>query len=75
MQLGTRPIHPARQATLTLKLHTIICSTRPGRVGPAIAQRFHAFAKEHNALESELIDLAEFKLPVYDEQVHPAKQQ
>jgi NAD(P)H-dependent FMN reductase len=60
---------------LTLKLHTIICSTRPGRVGPSIAQWFHAFANEQNAFASELIDLAEFKLPVYDEPVHPAKQQ
>ena len=60
---------------MTLKLHTIICSTRPGRVGPSIAQWFHAFANEQNAFASELIDLAEFKLPVYDEPVHPAKQQ
>lgn len=60
---------------MPLKLHTIICSTRPGRVGPAIAQWFHGFATDHGLFDCELIDLADFDLPVYDEPVHPAKQQ
>lgn len=60
---------------MPLKLQTIICSTRPGRIGPGIAHWFHAFANDHGSFESVLIDLAEFKLPVYDEPVHPAKQQ
>ena len=30
---------------MTLKLHIIICSTRPGRVGPLIAQWFHEIAR------------------------------
>lgn len=60
---------------MPLKLHTVICSTRPGRIGPVIAQWFHGFAKDHELFECELIDLAEFDLPVYDEPVHPAKQQ
>jgi len=60
---------------MPLKLQTIICSTRPGRIGPGIAHWFHDFANDHGLFESTLIDLAEFKLPVYDEPVHPAKQQ
>lgn len=60
---------------MPLKLQTVICSTRPGRVGPSIAQWFHGFAAEHGLFDCELIDLASFDLPVYDEPLHPAKQQ
>ncbi len=56
---------------MALKLHTIICSTRPERVGPSVANWFNDFAKEHAAFECQLIDLADFQLPVYDEPKHP----
>ena len=56
------------------KLHIVICSTRPGRVGPSVAQWFHGFALEHDKFDVELVDLADFNLPVYDEPVHPARQ-
>lgn len=56
------------------RLATIICSTRPGRVGPAVARWFHGFAKEHGALTSTLVDLAEIGLPLLDEPAHPRKQ-
>ena len=56
------------------KLHIVICSTRPGRIGPTIARWFHDFAGQHGKFEVELIDLADFKLPLYDEPVHPARQ-
>ncbi len=59
---------------MALKLHIIICSTRPGRVGPSIAQWFHQFAVRHGKFDAQLIDLAEFNLPVYDEPEHPVKQ-
>lgn len=59
---------------MALVLHTIICSTRPGRVGPAVARWFHAFAGQHGKFDAKLVDLAEFNLPVYDEPVHPAMQ-
>ena len=59
---------------MALKLHTIICSTRPGRVGPAVARWFHDFAKSHGKFDAELVDLADFKLPVYDEPNHPRMQ-
>jgi NAD(P)H-dependent FMN reductase len=54
-----------------LKLHSIICSTRPGRVGPLVARWFHEFARSHGKFEATLLDLAEFNLPLYDEPHHP----
>lgn len=59
---------------MALKLHTIICSTRPGRVGPAVARWFHGFAQRHAKFDAELVDLAEFNLPIYDEPMHPRLQ-
>lgn len=59
---------------MSLKLNTIICSTRPGRVGPAIANWFHGFANENGQFTSTLVDLAEFNLPIYDEPNHPRLQ-
>ena len=55
-----------------LRLHTIICSTRPGRVGPTVARWFHAFALDHGRFEAVLVDLADFNLPVFDEPYHPS---
>ncbi len=56
---------------MTLKLHTIVASTRPGRIGPGIAQWFNDFAAEHGKFDPVLVDLAEFDLPVFDEPEHP----
>ena len=57
------------------KLHIIVASTRPGRVGLAVAQWFHAAAKEHGRFDPALIDLAEVNLPMFNEPLHPALQQ
>ncbi len=59
---------------MALKLHTLICSTRPGRVGSAVANWFSDFAVEHSKFEVKLVDLADFDLPIYDEPHHPALQ-
>jgi NAD(P)H-dependent FMN reductase len=59
---------------MALKLHTIICSTRPGRIGPPIASWFHELAVVDGRFEAVLVDLAEFNLPVYDEPEHPIRQ-
>jgi NAD(P)H-dependent FMN reductase len=56
------------------KLHIIIASTRPGRVGPSIAQWFSEYTAEHGKFEPVLVDLAEFNLPLFDEPEHPMKQ-
>ena len=55
-------------------LQTIICSTRPGRVGPSVANWFHALAKEQGGFQCKLVDVAAYDLPVYDEPNHPAQQ-
>ena len=57
------------------QLHVVIASTRPGRVGPAVARWFSDFAAEHSAFDVKLVDLADFNLPIYDEPQHPAMQQ
>jgi NAD(P)H-dependent FMN reductase len=57
------------------RLHTITVSTRPGRIGPSIAQWFHEFAKAHGKFDAELVDLADFNLPIYDEPHHPMRRQ
>jgi NAD(P)H-dependent FMN reductase len=56
------------------KLHVIICSTRPGRVGPVVADWFYGVAVEHGEFDVVLVDLATFNLPVYDEPNHPQRQ-
>lgn len=56
---------------MTFTLHTIICSTRPGRVGPAVARWFHDHAVAHGKFKADLVDLATFNLPIFDEPKHP----
>ena len=60
---------------MTHKLHVIVTSTRPGRLGPSVARWFEGFARAHGAFEPVLVDLAEFDLPVYDEPKHPLTRQ
>jgi NAD(P)H-dependent FMN reductase len=59
---------------LASKLHTIICSTRPNRIGPAIATWFHDIAAAHGKFDASLVDLRDFDLPVFDEPEHPRLQ-
>jgi NAD(P)H-dependent FMN reductase len=59
---------------MPLRLNVIIASTRPGRVGPAVANWFFEAAKQDGAFDSHLVDLAEFNLPIYDEPRHPRLQ-
>jgi NAD(P)H-dependent FMN reductase len=56
---------------MPLKLNVIIVSTRPGRVGPAVADWVHERAVAHGGFEVELVDLESFKLPIFDEPRHP----
>jgi NAD(P)H-dependent FMN reductase len=57
------------------RLHTIIASTRPGRIGPSVARWFHEFADSHGKFDAKLVDLADFNLPIYDEPHHPMRRQ
>ncbi|ALM85438.1 NADPH-dependent FMN reductase [Bordetella sp. N] len=56
------------------RLNVIIASTRPGRVGPAFAQWFYDAAVAHGQFDVQLVDLADFRLPVFDEPNHPRMQ-
>ena len=60
---------------MPLRLHVILCSTRPGRVGATLAHWFHGLATEHGKFDARLVDIAAFNLPVYDEPRHPVLQQ
>ena len=56
-----------------LKLHVITVSTRPTRIGPKISKWFYDFVCEEYAdsFDTELVDLADFGLPVFNEPKHP----
>ena len=54
-----------------LRLQVLICSTRPGRKGPAFARWMTEQATAHGKFAVELVDLADFKLPMLDEVEHP----
>jgi len=55
-----------------MKLLVITASTRPGRVGPTIAEWFVKEATEHSGFDVEVADLAEIDLPMFDEPAHPS---
>ena len=52
-------------------LRVIIGSTRPGRIGPSVAEWIIERAREHGGFDVEVTDLAELNLPMYDEPNHP----
>ncbi|MFL6119202.1 NADPH-dependent FMN reductase [Actinophytocola sp.] len=54
------------------KLAIIVASTRPGRIGPKVAEWIESAAREHAGFEEiDLVDLAEVNLPMMDEPHHP----
>ncbi|ASO21008.1 NAD(P)H-dependent FMN reductase [Actinoalloteichus hoggarensis] len=53
-------------------LHVIVASTRPGRVGPAVARWCAAVAADHGGFDVRTVDLADIGLPFLDEPEHPA---
>jgi NAD(P)H-dependent FMN reductase len=53
-------------------LQIIVASTRPGRVGRAVADWVADVAREHGGFEIQLVDLAEVDLPFLDEPNHPS---
>ncbi|QSB04658.1 NADPH-dependent FMN reductase [Natronoglycomyces albus] len=55
-----------------MKLHVIIASTRPGRVGDQVGEWFAAQAQAHGSFHVRLVDLAEVNLPFLDEPAHPS---
>ena len=56
-----------------LKLAIIIGSTRPGRVGEAVARWVYQIAQQRRDVEFELVDIRDFNLPLLDEPVPPSQ--
>lgn len=54
------------------RIAIIIGSTRPNRIAPAVAEWVHDNARRHGGAEFELVDLADFTLPLLDEPLPPA---
>ncbi|GAA3889367.1 hypothetical protein GCM10022381_34120 [Leifsonia kafniensis] len=57
---------------MTIKIGIIIGSTRPGRKAPTVAQWVFDRASERDDAHYELIDLADFDLPLLDERGVPS---
>src|ERR1051325_8788011 len=55
-----------------LKIAVIIGSTRPGRVGESVAKWVYELAKKRTDAEFELVDIADYNLPLLDEPVPPS---
>jgi NAD(P)H-dependent FMN reductase len=55
-----------------LKIGIIIGSTRPGRVAEQVAGWVYEMASKRNDAEYELVDIADYNLPIYDEPVPPS---
>lgn len=56
-------------------LTIVVASTRPGSVGPTVAQWFVSRATDHGAFDVRRIDLSELNLPFLDEPEHPSSHQ
>lgn len=52
-------------------LHTLVCSTRPGRVGSVVGRWSQALAEAHGGFDARLLELADQGLPMFDEPEHP----
>ncbi len=54
-----------------LKIAIVTGSTRPGRNNESVARWVHRLASERKDAEFELVDIAEYNLPLYDEPMSP----
>jgi NAD(P)H-dependent FMN reductase len=61
------------EALNMLKIAIILGSTRPGRVGEAVAKWVYEIAKKRGDAEYELIDVKDCNLPLLDEAVPPSQ--
>ena len=55
------------------KIAIILGSTRPGRNGEAVAEWVYGIAKQRADAEFELVDIADYGLPLLDEPVPPSQ--
>ncbi|MCQ8193013.1 NADPH-dependent FMN reductase [Streptomyces rugosispiralis] len=57
------------------KIAIILGSTRPGRNGEAVARWVFDIARQRTDAEYELVDIADYRLPLLDEAVPPSRGQ
>ena len=57
---------------MSVKIGIILGSTRPGRVGEAVAKWVYEIASQRKDADFELVDLADYDLPHLDEPVPPS---
>lgn len=55
-----------------IKIAVIIGSTRPGRLGESVARWVYDLAAQRSDAEFELVDIADFNLPLLDEPLPPS---
>jgi NAD(P)H-dependent FMN reductase len=53
------------------RIGIILGTTRPGRVGPQVAQWVEKTARTREDADFELVDLADYDLPLFDEPQSP----
>ena len=58
-----------------LKIGIIVGSTRPGRKAPAVADWVYSILKSRKDAEFEIVDIADYNLPLLDEPVPPSLHQ
>ena len=58
-----------------VRIAIILGSTRPGRIGEAVARWVHGIAGQRKDAEYEFVDIKDFDLPLLDEPVPPARGQ
>lgn len=58
-----------------MKIQIILGSTRPGRIGEGVAKWVHEVASKRSDAEYELVDIADFNLPLLDEPMPPMMNQ
>jgi NAD(P)H-dependent FMN reductase len=54
-----------------INIGIVVASTRPGRIGREVGEWVYKNAPTHGAAEYELLDIADFALPLFDESVVP----
>ena len=55
-----------------LKIAIVVGSTRPGRKADTVAHWVYGFAKQRSDAEYEIVDIADFNLPLLDEPIPPS---
>jgi NAD(P)H-dependent FMN reductase len=58
-----------------LRVAIVTGSTRPGRKNEAVARWVYGLAKERKDAEFELVDIADYNLPLLDEPMPPGRGQ